>query len=89
MMGSEMIAFPDRRKSVRNPSLDNALIRFGDLALCCIVGDITENGAALKADDPPSPLPDHFTLIVPPSKTYSCNVVWRRGAWVGVVFVTE
>ncbi|UFX42775.1 PilZ domain-containing protein [Bradyrhizobium sp. 41S5] len=84
-----MIAFPDRRKSVRNPSLDNALIRLGDLALCCIVGDITENGAALKVDDPPSPLPDHFTLIVPPSKTYSCNVVWRRGVWVGVVFFTE
>ena len=84
-----MIGFPDRRKSVRNPSLDNALIRVGDLSLCCVVGNITENGAALKADDPPSHIPDQFTLIVPPSKTYSCNVVWRKGAWVGVAFAAE
>ncbi|WP_372482667.1 PilZ domain-containing protein [Bradyrhizobium ivorense] len=83
-----MIAVPDRRKSVRNPSLDNALIRFGDLSLCCVVRDITENGAALKADYPPSSLPDQFTLIVPPSKTYSCIVVWRKGEWVGVAFAT-
>ncbi|WP_422389120.1 PilZ domain-containing protein [Bradyrhizobium septentrionale] len=57
------------------------------MSLCCVVGDITENGAALMADDPPSPLPDQFTLIVPPSKTYSCHVVWRNGAWLGVAFV--
>ncbi|MBR0900076.1 PilZ domain-containing protein [Bradyrhizobium tropiciagri] len=82
-----MIALPDRRKSVRNPSLDNALIRFGELSLCCVVRDITERGAALNADDPPSPVPDQFTLIVPPNKTYSCNVVWREGDWVGVAFV--
>ncbi|WP_170991532.1 MULTISPECIES: PilZ domain-containing protein [Bradyrhizobium] len=82
-----MIVLPDRRKSARNPSLDNALIRFGDLSLCCVVRDITESGAALKADDPLSTLPDQFTLIVPPSKTYSCNVVWREGDWVGVTFV--
>ncbi|WP_456666095.1 PilZ domain-containing protein [Bradyrhizobium sp. USDA 3240] len=88
-MGSEMIGLPDRRKSVRNPSLDNALIRVGDLSLSCVVGNITENGAALKVDDPPSPLPDQFTLVVPPSKTYACNVVWRKGAWIGVAFVTE
>ncbi|MCC8943948.1 PilZ domain-containing protein [Bradyrhizobium sp. Arg62] len=82
-----MIVLPDRRKSVRNPSLDNALIRFGDLSLCCVVRDITESGAALKADHPPNSLPDQFTLIVPPSKTYSCSVVWREGDWVGVAFV--
>ncbi|MCC8977266.1 PilZ domain-containing protein [Bradyrhizobium acaciae] len=81
-----MIVVPDRRRSVRNPSLDNALIRFGDLSLCCLVRDITEHGAALKADEPPSSLPDQFTLIVPPSKTYTCSVVWREGDWVGVVF---
>ncbi|MVT64479.1 hypothetical protein GPL21_05050 [Bradyrhizobium pachyrhizi] len=86
-MDMDMNALPDRRKSVRNPSLDNALIRFGDLSLCCVVRDITEGGAALRAEDPPSSLPDQFTLIVPPSKTYSCNVVWRDGDWVGVAFV--
>ncbi|MBP2433904.1 MULTISPECIES: PilZ domain-containing protein [Bradyrhizobium] len=88
-MGTEMISFPDRRKSVRNPSLDNALIRFGDMSLCCVVRDITENGAALKADDPPSSLPDQFTLIVPPSNAFSCSVVWRKDGWVGVAFITE
>ncbi|MHC2333457.1 PilZ domain-containing protein [Bradyrhizobium sp. USDA 4454] len=82
-----MIVLPDRRRSVRNPSLDNALIRFGDLSLCCFVRDITAHGAALKADEPPSSLPDQFTLIVPPSKTYTCSVVWREGDWVGVVFI--
>ncbi|WP_082747689.1 PilZ domain-containing protein [Bradyrhizobium macuxiense] len=88
-MGKEMITPPDRRKSVRNPSLDNALIRFGDLSLCCVVRDITEDGAALKADDPRSSLPDQFTLIVPPNKTFSCSVVWREDGWLGVAFTAE
>ncbi|WP_136626312.1 PilZ domain-containing protein [Bradyrhizobium macuxiense] len=82
-----MIAFPDRRSAVRNPSLDNAMIRAGGLSLCCVVRDITEDGAALKAD-PKSSLPDQFTLIVPPNKTHSCNVIWRKGAWLGVAFAT-
>ncbi|WP_076866541.1 PilZ domain-containing protein [Bradyrhizobium mercantei] len=83
-----MVILPDRRKSARNPSLDDALIRFDDLSLCCAVRDITEDGAALRADQH-SELPDRFTLIIPPSKTCLCNVVWRKGGWVGVKFVTE
>jgi hypothetical protein len=32
-------------------------------------------------------IPDQFTLIVvAEKKTYSCNVVWRRGQRIGVVF---
>lgn len=70
---------------MRNPSLDNALIRFGDLSFCCVVRDIAEDGAALKVD-PQSSVPDRFTLIVPRNKTYSCKVIWRKGGWVGVAF---
>jgi hypothetical protein len=33
------------------------------------------------------PIPDQFTLIVvAEKKTYSCNVVWRKGHRIGVAF---
>ena len=32
-------------------------------------------------------IPDQFTLfVVAAKKTYSCNVVWREGSRIGVVF---
>jgi hypothetical protein len=62
------------------------LTRFGDMSVSCVLRDLSEVGAALDVG-PQSGIPDQFTLIVvPKKKIYSCNVMWRIGRRIGVVF---
>jgi hypothetical protein len=63
----------DARKAQRRRVLDTGLIRFGDMSISC----------AIRKDD----IPDKFKLfVVAEKKTHSCNVVWREGGRIGVVF---
>ena len=73
----------DRRKSARSKLIDTALIRFGDASVCCVVLDLSGTGAALQIGAQMG-VPDQFTRLVPQSKIYSCNVIWRKQGRVGV-----
>jgi hypothetical protein len=74
-------------KAPRRRVLDTGLIRFGDLSVCCVISNFSDAAAVLDVS-PQSLLPDQFTLIVVQKKMkiYSCNVIWRRGARIGVSF---
>jgi PilZ domain len=80
------MAVADRRKAARSTVLDAALIRFGDVSVCCAVRDLSEGGAALNIGKQTG-IPDQFTLIVPRGKIYSCTVIWRKGRRIGVSFI--
>jgi hypothetical protein len=74
------------RRNQRNRVLDTGLIRFGDISVCCVLRNLSETGAALDIG-PESLVPDRFALIiVRKKKTYSCNVIWRKGTRIGVSF---
>ena len=76
----------DTRKTPRNRVLDTGLIRFGDMSISCAIRNISKGGLALDVGSQVS-IPDQFTLIVvAEKKTYSCNVVWRKGGRIGVAF---
>ena len=76
----------DRRKAARSKVLDAALIRFGDVSVCCAFRDLSNSGAALDIGKQAG-IPDQFTLIVPRGKIYSCTVIWRKGSRIGVSFI--
>ena len=77
----------EARKKFRNRVLDTGLIRFGDMSVACFLRNLSEAGAALDVG-PQSSIPDQFTLIViQKRKIYSCNVIWRKGARIGVSFL--
>ena len=76
----------DRRKTMRRKVLDNALIRFGHDSATCAILDLSEAGAALDIGAQTS-IPDQFTLVVPRTKTYACNVIWRKPGRIGVSFI--
>ena len=74
------------RRNQRNRVLDTGLIRFGDISVCCVLRNLSETGAALDIGLE-SLVPDRFALIiVRKKKTYSCNVIWRKGTRIGVSF---
>jgi len=73
------------RKTARRQLLDTALIRFGKASVRCNVCNISERGALLDIGTQTG-IPDQFVLILPRSKTYSCNVVWRKRGRVGIAF---
>ncbi|MBR1157366.1 PilZ domain-containing protein [Bradyrhizobium sp. JYMT SZCCT0428] len=61
-------------------------MRFGDCSVPCVIRNLSEIGAALDADAQ-SFVPDQFTLIaVRKKKIYSCTVIWRKEARLGVSF---
>jgi hypothetical protein len=76
----------DARKAQRRRVLDTGLIRFGDMSISCAIRNVSNGGLALDVGSQVG-IPDQFTLIViAEKKTYSCNVVWRKGSRVGVAF---
>jgi hypothetical protein len=81
-----VVDMAEARRAKRRPVLDMALIRIGRMSFSCIVYNLTDAGAALDIGSQ-SAIPDQFTLIVlPKTKTYSCNVVWRTSGRIGVSF---
>ena len=76
----------EARQSPRRRVLDTGLIRFGDYSVPCVLRNFSEIGAALDVGLQ-SFIPDNFTLIVVPKRRIiSCNVIWRKGARIGVSF---
>jgi hypothetical protein len=76
----------DARKKQRRRVLDTGLIRFGDMSISCAIRNVSKGGLALDVGLQVG-IPDQFTLIVvAEKKTYSCNVVWRKGHRIGVAF---
>lgn len=76
----------DARKAQRRRVLDTGLIRFGDMSISCAIRNVSNGGLALDVGSQVG-IPDQFTLIViAEKKTYSCNVVWRKGSRIGVAF---
>jgi hypothetical protein len=81
-----VVYLDDARKTKRQTVLDTALIRSGDVSVCCAVRNISTAGATLDVG-PQTDIPDQFTLIViPTKKIHSCTLVWRKGRRIGVVF---
>jgi hypothetical protein len=78
----------DARKAQRRRVLDTGLIRFGDISISCAIRNVSNGGLALDVGSQVG-IPDQFTLFVvaaKQNKTYLCNVVWREGGRIGVVF---
>jgi len=75
----------DARQTARRQVLDAALIRFGEASVCCAVRNLSDRGALLDIGTQTG-IPDQFVLIVPRSKVYSCNVVWRKRGRIGITF---
>jgi hypothetical protein len=81
-----VVYLDDARKAKRQPVMDTALIRSGDISVCCAVRNLSTAGATLDVG-PQTDIPDQFTLIViPTKKVHSCTLVWRKGRRIGVVF---
>jgi hypothetical protein len=81
-----VVYLDDARKAKRQPVMDTALIRSGDISVCCAVRNLSTAGATLDVG-PQTDIPDQFTLIViPTKKIHSCSLVWRKGRRIGVVF---
>jgi hypothetical protein len=81
-----MIIDLEARRSQRNRRLDTGLIRFGDMSISCAIRNASKGGLSLDVGLQVG-IPDQFTLIVvAEKKTYSCNVVWRKGHRIGVAF---
>jgi hypothetical protein len=81
-----VVYLDDARKAKRHTVLDTALIRSGDVSVCCAVRNLSTAGATLDVG-PQTDIPDQFTLIViPTKKIHSCTLVWRKGRRIGVVF---
>jgi hypothetical protein len=79
-------AMENARQSVRQRVLKSGTIRFGDVAVPCVVRNLSTAGVALDVGSQDG-VPDQFTLIVhTENKIYSCTVVWRKGRRLGVAF---
>jgi hypothetical protein len=74
------------RRKPRRRVLEIGLIRFGEHSVACVLRNFSDIGAALDIGVKDF-VPDRFTLIVvPKQKIISCNVIWCRGARIGVSF---
>ena len=73
-----MIIDLDARKAQRRRVLDTGLIRFGNMSISCAICNVSNGGLALDVGSQ--------VFVVAEKKTYSCNVVWREGGRIGVVF---
>lgn len=85
-MASVKAKEPEVPRKPRRKVLEIGLIRFGEHAVTCVLRNCSETGAALDVGVKHI-IPDHFTLIVVhENKIVSCQVIWRKGARIGVSF---
>jgi PilZ domain-containing protein len=76
----------EARRSPRRPVLKSGSIRFGDVAVSCVLRNLSPAGAALNVGSQVG-IPDQFTLIVhAENKIHSGAVVWRKEKRIGVLF---
>jgi hypothetical protein len=76
----------DAWKAQRRRVLETGLIKFVDMSISCATRNMSNDGPALEVGSQVG-IPDQFTLfVVAEKKTYSCNVVWRKGSRIGIAF---
>jgi hypothetical protein len=76
----------DGRRSRRHRVLKSGSIHFGDVAIPCVIRNLSTAGVALEVESHVG-IPDLFTLIVhAENKTHSCTVIWRTEKRLGVAF---
>jgi hypothetical protein len=77
----------DARHSLRHRVLKSGSIRFGDVAVPCVLRNLSTTGVALDIGQHGG-IPDQFTLIVhAENKIHSCTVIWRKEKRLGVAFL--
>ena len=61
-------------------------IIFADAKVECTIRNISSFGASIESLSLAN-IPDQFVLLVSSDrKSYACNVVWRKGSHMGIVF---
>jgi hypothetical protein len=81
----------ERRTSARQRSFlrGRILLNNGQIALDCLVRDLSEQGARLIFPEMPS-IPDVLDLHIPQKdETLRAQVQWRQGEEVGVTFAAD
>lgn len=79
----------DRRRMARHRVLKGGFIAVAGhhTSIPCAVRDLTETGARLKLQDTVALVPNSFDLIIEMDGLEAeCQVVWRRGSELGVLF---
>jgi hypothetical protein len=61
-------------------------IIFADAKVECTIQNISSFGASIELWSRAN-IPDQFVLLVSPDReSYACNVMWRKGSHMGIVF---
>ena len=78
----------ERRSETRHKTLKSGSIIYDrkKCLMACYVYDLSGQGARLKPEDPLR-CPVEFVLEIKDAKTYLCEAVWRRGAFMGTRFI--
>ena len=79
----------DRRKSARHAVDGGALTFVKDRpeAVCCIVKDLSDQGARIMLVDKACFLPKNFRMHIPDRHMMAhCEQVWRKGREIGLKF---
>jgi hypothetical protein len=80
----------DKRRRPRKPARLAATITIDEItpSLPCVIWDISDEGAKIAAGRP-GLLPEHFTLMFSGGASRRCQIRWRGGRFVGVLFVDD
>jgi hypothetical protein len=77
----------ERRKHPRTELNEPAYISAGGAIMCCVVRNISPEGAAIDVDNPAF-VPARFRLVMPKDATiHDCRVAWIRKNRMGLTFV--
>jgi hypothetical protein len=77
----------ERRRHERIPTVQAALITEQGRHMACVILNISEGGAALKLSDPSQDCPKSFNLQQLDGPERRCEIRWRNGAQMGVMFI--
>lgn len=77
----------ESRRAPRRRVIKRGQIVFnrGHSTIDCVVRNISSRGARIEVPSVVG-IPDAFLLVVPPSSSQPCRVVWRRFKEIGVSF---
>lgn len=79
----------EKRAAQRRRMLKAGTISFGGGVINCTIRNLSEAGAALDVISPVG-IPDRFTLLLNADQSkLRCQIVWRTGKRIGVLFDPE
>jgi CheY-like chemotaxis protein len=79
----------ERRRHERIPTVQAALISEQGRHMACVILNISEGGAALKLSEASQDCPKYFNLQQLDGPERRCEMRWRNGAQMGVMFIQE